>query len=428
MSKENKITCPKCGTEINISDVMKNQLEEEFKSKLEKEKSKLKKDFEEQQETIENERTKLEKQKNLLSKKEEDLNNLIEEKLKNRLLNERKNIEQKIKKDMKRETEEQIKELNAELEEKTKQIQETNKLKAQLAKIEREKLELKDKIEAENEQKINEILKKERIEITKKIENQNELKNKELIKQLEDQKRLVNELKKKQEQGSMQLQGEVQELAIEEYLRKFFTLDTIEEIGKGARGADCLQIVNTREIPNCGTIYYESKRTKSFSNDWIEKFKSDIREKNANIGVIVTDAYPKDMERMGLKDGIWICSYEEFKGLSKVLRESVIQIKSLTISQENKGEKMDLIYKYLTGNEFKNQFEAIVEGFVQMKGDLDREKRAMEQIWKKREKQIEKVITNTTGIYGSIRGIAGKAIETIEALEMPNQDLLEEKN
>lgn len=415
--QENKIICPNCGTEINISDVLKNQLEAEFKAKYDKEKK-----------LVDNERKALIQKEAALSKKEEDINTLLDEKVKEKLSVERKNIEQKIKKNIEKEKEDEIKILTEELNEKSKQVQESNKLRAELAKIQREKTELAEKIKAESEQKLNEILNKERAEIKKAADSQNELKIKELLKQLEDQKKIVDELKKKQEQGSMQLQGEVQELAIEEYLRTKFTLDTITEIGKGEKGGDCIQTVNTRELQNCGTIYYESKRTKSFGKDWIEKFKADMREKNINIGVIVTSAYPSDMERMGLKNGIWICSFEEFKGLAEVLRESVIQIKMLTVTQENKGDKMNLIYSYLTGNEFKNQFEAIVEGFVQMKIDLDKEKSAMRRLWSTRETQIEKVLNSTSSIYGSIKGIAGKAIQNIEQLELGGANLIEEKN
>jgi hypothetical protein len=239
---------------------------------------------------------------------------------------------------------------------------------------------------------------------------------------LEDQKRLTEEMKRKQEQGSMQLQGEVMELAIEEWLASQFPLDTIEEIKKGARGGDCIQIINTRTHQNCGSIYYESKRTKDFQLGWIEKFKADIRERGANIGVLVTDAMPSGMERMGLKDGIWICSLEEFKGLSAVLRESIIQISNAIASQENKGDKMHMLYDYLTGNTFKLQVEAIVEGFTQMKIDLDSEKRAMQRIWKQREKQIDKVTVNTIDMHASIKGIAGNAIQAVKSLELPEPE------
>jgi hypothetical protein len=224
----------------------------------------------------------------------------------------------------------------------------------------------------------------------------------------------------------MQLQGEVQELAIEEWLAANFPLDTIEEIKKGARGGDCIQTVNTRTRQNCGTIYYESKRTKDFQPTWIEKFKSDIRLKGANIGVLVSEVLPSDMDRMGLKEGIWICTYDEFKGLCKVLRESIVQVSNAVASQENRGDKMVILYDYLTSNTFHMQIEAIVEGFTQMKIDLDSEKRSMQKSWKMREKQIEKVIDNTIDMYGSIKGIAGSAIQDIKQLDMPYTDLLPE--
>jgi len=253
------------------------------------------------------------------------------------------------------------------------------------------------------------------------------LRFKELQKQLEDQRKLTEEMKRKQEQGSMQLQGEVQELAIEEWLASQFPLDTIEEIKKGARGGDCIQVVNTRTLQNCGTIYYESKRTKDFQPSWIEKFKGDIREKGANIGVLVTEVMPSDMDRMGLKDGIWICNYDEFKGLCSVLRETIIQINIAVSSQENKGDKMYMLYDYLTGNTFRLQVEAIVEGFTQMRADLESEKRAMASIWKKREKQIEKVTVNTIDMHASIKGIAGNAIQSVKLLELTESEMNNEE-
>ena len=219
----------------------------------------------------------------------------------------------------------------------------------------------------------------------------------------------------------MQLQGEVQELAVEEWLAATFPLDTIEEIKKGARGADCVQIVHTRNRQNCGTIYYESKRTKGFQPSWIEKFKHDIRERGADIGVLVTESMPADMERLGLRDGVWICTFDEFKSLCHVLRESVIRLSEALTAQDNKGDKMGMLYDFLTGNEFRLQVEAIVEGFTQMQTDLESEKRSMAGIWKKREKQIQKVLLNTTNMYGSVKGIAGNAIQSVSLLEPPEE-------
>ena len=244
-------------------------------------------------------------------------------------------------------------------------------------------------------------------------------------KQLEDQGKLIEEMKRKYEQGSMQLQGEVQELAIEQYLKEQFILDEIQGIGKGKQGADVLQVVNTRECLNCGKIYYESKRTKTFGKDWIEKFKNNCQEKGADIGVLVTQVYPHEMERMGLKDGIYICSYAEFKGLVVVLRETIIKLNNIINAQDNRHEKTALLYNYLTGNEFKTQFENIINAFVTMKSDLEKEKTVFQREWAKREKQLELVLNNTTAMIGSIQGIAGSSIETKELLSIGT--LLEEE-
>ncbi|HEY8403648.1 MAG TPA: DUF2130 domain-containing protein, partial [Flavobacteriales bacterium] len=358
------------------------------------------------------------REKEEFDEKKKRENELFQERMEKQLKEEKRLMEEKLKTKLREEQAEQFQILQKELNEKTEQIKELNRAKAEIERIKREKEELKEAIEAEAARKLNEQLMLEREKIRKAEEEKNELRIKEMQKQLEDQKRLTEEMKRKQEQGSMQLQGEVQELAIEEWLMSKFPLDTIEEIKKGARGGDCIQIVNTHMRQNCGKIYYESKRTKDFQQGWIEKFKADMREKGADIGVLVTDAMPAGFDRMGIKDGVWICSYEEFKGLCTVLRETVIQINQAVASQENKGDKMHMLYDFLTSNTFRMQVEAIVEGFTAMKNALESEKRSMQRIWKEREKQIDKVITNTIDMHASIRGIAGSAIQSVRALEL----------
>jgi hypothetical protein len=415
MTKETQIKCPNCGTSIDVQDILSHQLEDELKKKFNAQLTEEKKKFEKEHEV-------LAKAKEEFEQKKLKENELFQEKLDAKLKEGKRLLEEQLNKKIKDEQADQFTMLQKELNEKSEQIKELHKTKAEIEKLKREKDELKGTIEAESQLKLNQVLLEEKEKIRKTEEDKNELRFKELQKQLEDQKRLTEEMKRKQEQGSMQLQGEVMELAIEEWLASQFPLDTIEEIKKGARGGDCIQIINTRSHQNCGSIYYESKRTKDFQLGWIEKFKADIREKGANIGVLVTDAMPSGMERMGLKDGIWICSLEEFKGLSAVLRESIIQINNAIASQENKGDKMHMLYDYLTGNTFKLQVEAIVEGFTQMKIDLDSEKRAMQRIWKQREKQIDKVTVNTIDMHASIKGIAGNAIQAVKALELPEAE------
>jgi len=411
----NQINCPNCGTAIDVNDILAHQLEEQIKQKYQAQLSVQRDEFSK-------------KQRDLLADKEAfeakklRENELFQEKVDVKIKQEKALIEQKLKQQLVLEQQDQFQLLQKELNEKSEQIKELNLTKAEIEKLKREKSELKEAIEAESQLKLNQLILEEKEKIRKIEEDKNELRVKELLKQLEDQKKLTEEMKRKQEQGSMQLQGEVQELAIEEWLAAQFPLDTIDEIKKGARGGDCIQTVHTRQQQNCGTIYYESKRTKDFQPSWIEKFKADIREKSADIGVLVTDVLPSDMARMGLKDGIWICTFEEFKGLCTVLRETLIRLNTSLVSQENKGDKMHLLYDFLTSNTFRMQVEAIVEGFSQMKADLETEKRSMQRIWKQREKQIEKVIVNTIDMYGSVRGIAGNAVQAVRALELESDD------
>ena len=415
MENEAQIKCPNCGTNIDVQDILAHQLEEEIKQKYQSQIAEEKKKYEGEQEKLKQEKLAFE-----AAKKKE--NELFQNRLESQLKEEKKAIEIKLKSKLKEEQSEQFEALQKELNEKSEQVKELNRTKAEIEKLKREKGELKEAAEAEAQKKLNKTLITEKEKIRKLEEDKNELRFKEMQKQLEDQKKLTEEMKRKQEQGSMQMQGEVQELAIEEWLAAQFPLDTIEEIKKGARGGDCLQHVNTRSAQNCGTIYYESKRTKDFQPSWIEKFKADIRDKGATIGVLVTEVMPSDMDRMGLKDGIWICNYDEFKGLCAVLRQSIVQLSTAISTQENKGDKMDMLYTFLTGNTFRMQVEAIVEGFTQMKSDLESEKRSMQRIWKQRDKQIEKVVTNTIDMYGSIKGIAGNAIQSVKALELPEGD------
>lgn len=411
MKKESKITCPNCGTEIDVQDVLSHQLETDIRKNYEAKLAEEKKKYE----LVSN---KLKEEKAAFEEKKKKENELFQERLEKRVSEEKMELQVKLKAKIEEEQAEEFKLLQNELNEKSEKIKELNRFKAEIEKLKREKEELKDVVQAEAEKSLNEKLNSAKEEIRKQESEKSELKIKELQKQLEVQKELTEAMKRKQEQGSMQMQGEVQELAIEEWLTSNFPLDTIEEIKKGARGADCIQTVHTRNKQNCGTIYYESKRTKDFQSSWIEKFKNDMREKNANIGVLVTEAMPTNMDRLGMKEGIWICTYEEFKGLCFVLRETIIQVSNAISSQENKGDKMSLLYDFLTSNTFRLQVEAIVEGFSQMKADLESEKRAMQKIWKQRDKQIEKVVTNTIEMYGSIKGIAGNAIQPVRTLEL----------
>ncbi len=408
----NQISCPKCGQEIDVQDILVHQIDDQLRTEYEKDKA-------DNQKKLDDEREGLAREKEAIAKAKQDQEQAVNDQVAKALKQQEKTLEKQIKSKVVEEQSEAMEALQEELEEQSSQLKEFNKAKVEVGRLTREKNELEDKYKAESQAEITRLLEVERKKIHKAETDKHELEKKDLLKQIDDQKKLTDDMRRKQEQGSMREQGEVQELAIEEWLKTEFPLDTIEEIRTGARGADTLQTVHTRTNQNCGTLYYESKRTLAFSEAWIEKFKRDIQEKNATIGILVTQAMPTDMDRLGKRDGIWICTYEEFKGLAIALRESLVAISTALVSQENKGDKMAMLYDFLTSSEFRMQIESIVEGFTQMKTDLDSEKRSMHSIWKKREKQIDKVLHNTTAMYGGIKGIAGNAIQEVPLLELP---------
>lgn len=418
MEENRVIKCPNCSEQIDVNSALYNQLESKHKSEFLAQKRKLDEEIELKRKEYKAHFEELKKQEELLKLEGEKFKEKLENETNKRVKEERLKLEDELKKSILKEHEESINLMKKELEEKSILVKEFHTTKALVEKLKRENSEIELKIKAKAEEELNSRLLTEKEKIQKTIDEQNELRFKQKDEQLEQLKKQLQEAQRKAELGSQQLQGEVQELAIEEWLKDKFPFDTIEEVKKGARGADCMQIVHTREAQNCGKIYYESKRTKEFQKSWIEKFKADMRDKGADLGVLVTDAMPNDMDRMGMYEGIWICSFEEFKALCAILRESIIKVHYAQKSQENRNDKMSMIYSYLTSTEFKMQIEAIVEGFTQMQSDLDSEKRSMQRIWKQREKQIEKVLENTIGMYGSIKGIAGQAIGNIKALEL----------
>jgi hypothetical protein len=191
------------------------------------------------------------------------------------------------------------------------------------------------------------------------------------------------------------------------------------------RGADCIQAVCNPFGNECGKIIYESKRTANFSIDWIDKLKTDMRSQGADIAVIVTQTLPRDMERFGERDGVYICSFNEVRSLATVLRNSILKVFALTKSQEGKGDKMHMLYDYLTGQEFSEQWKSIREGFLSLKINIQRERDAMEKLWKAREKQLEKVLLSAAQIAGSVEGIAGQDAVNLNLLEDDLTNLLD---
>ncbi|MDD3774420.1 MAG: DUF2130 domain-containing protein [Sulfurovaceae bacterium] len=422
MSNKTTIKCPNCGTEIDINEALYHQLENKHKQEWLAEKKKQEAEMQTARKEYKAHLDALKAKEEEFKEQQERFDDEVRKAAGEQLRIDRLKMQESIKAQVMAEQSGALESMRKELDAKTEQVKELNNSKIEIERLKREKEEMESAVKLKIEQEMSQKLKSEREKIAKAIADENELKFKEKDKQLEDQKRLIEEMKRKADQGSMQLQGEVQELAIEEWLLAQFPFDTIGEIKKGAFGADCIQVVHTREAQNCGVICYESKNTKAWSDGWIGKLKQDMLKAGAHIGVLVTSVYPGNMERMGWVDGIWVCSLDEFKGSVSLLRQSLINTHKAVQREENKADKMTLLYNYLTGNEFAMQLSAIVNGFSVMQDELEREKRSLMASWKRRQKLIDGVLANTTEMYGSLQGIAGNAIGHIKALELPDID------
>ena len=406
-----EVTCPKCSHQFQLEDA----LSEEYREKLKDEKETLRNEMKEWQKKKDEEfRNRESSYQQQLQQKDDDINKrLIAEKQKLQA-----ELQQSLTKTITSDFENQMKILQQNLtdnEEKLKSARskELEFLQKEQALINKElelELSVQKQLQHEREKLTEEIRKIEEQKVSAK-EHDFVLKVKELEKQLEDQKKLAEEMRRKSEQGSMQLQGEVQELLLEELLQSTFPFDKIEEVGKGVRGADCIQIVRNQFGVETGKIIYESKRTKDFGGDWIEKLKTDMRNLGADVAVIVTQTLPKSMERFGEKDGVYVCTFTEVKSVALLLRNAILKIYDAKKRQENKGDKMALLYDYLVGNEFIGQWSAMREGFKNLRNLLQKERDDFEKNWKKKQVIIEKIINSSLQISGSIEGISGTDVD-----------------
>lgn len=409
-----RVKCPHCGNKFTPEDAIGHdiriQLEHEFEQKLSLNAKKV-------AETIRKEEG--EKFRAHLQMLEDD------RKAKGQRLKELETLALSV---SQKELELKSREDQLELELKKRLLDREKLIKDQIEKTAREKAELslreREQALRRDQESLALAMQKRLHEETERIREEERFRQAELQKKLDDQSKLINEMKRKSEQGSMQLQGEIQELAIEDFLEHAFPRDVVEEVGKGKRGGDCVHVVKDNFERVCGRILYESKRTKHFSNEWISKLKDDMRLKQADVGVIVTEALPEGMTRFGEREGVWICTFSEFKALAYLFRHNLSRIGEIIASQENKGEKMNMIYSYVTGTEFKQKLEAAFESYHDMQEDLIKEKTVMMSQWAKREKRLLKAMENLVCLYGDVRGIAGGAVQEIKSLEMPELNLL----
>ncbi len=411
------IKCPQCGSPFDVEDVLSADVEQKLKQQYDKQ-------LQQTLSKLESEKKKLEEEQRIFEEKRRKENELFQQKLQQEKQKLEAELQQQLRRSIAADYENQMRLLKQNAEENEEKLKAARQKELEFLKKEQELKNKEQELEIVVQKKLlqerthlTELIRREEAQRVSVKEEEYQFKMKELQMQLEEQRRLVEEMKRKADQGSMQLQGEVQEKLLEEMLRDYFPFDTVSEVGKGVEGADCILTVRNHLGVECGKIIFESKRTKTFNSAWIDKLKVDMRNQKMDVAVIVTQVYPKDFKCFGERDGVWICSFHEVIALTTALRHTIIRIAETKKGEENKGEKMQLLYSYLTGNEFRQQIEAIVESFLSLKNSITKERVQMEKIWKEREKQLERVLLSTSGLYGSIKGIAGASIGNIPLLE-----------
>ena len=441
------IQCPECGAEIEVGEVLAKQIEADVASRLKKEsEAKLKRVVEEartaertavnleikdlelrvsegQKKVKDAEARELElrSQQRALEEREKALEQAVAERVKAS----EAQIEARIREESRASMSKELGDLESALKSKEQAMEEAHKRELSLMK---EKRALEDKgreAELEYQRKLEGERRQLEEKLSERYASESELKLKERDKQIEDLRKALSDAKRKSEQGSMETQGEALELTLEAALQARFPQDTVEPVPKGIRGADLIHTVHDDAFKPCGKIVWEAKNTKAWSAGWIEKLKADQREVGANLAILVSSVLPEGVTTLGLVDGVWVCSVTAYQPLVVALREQLIQVSFARSASEITSGKMEVVYNYLSGDEFRHKIEAIVEAFVAMQDQLSREKRAFQKQWKEREKQIERVIDNTAGMYGDIRGLIGSSIPEIKALSLDDDLLLE---
>jgi len=435
------IKCPECGADIEISTVLSQQIEKDLKKenerKLQKvlaearkeaqdqfviEKEELKLQIVEQNKKLEKAREKeleIKKQQNELEKKREQLEEEVEARLKKQKQVLREQLELKAKQTIATE----ISDLQEQIKEKDSRVEEAQKKELEIRKQARLLEEKQKNLNLEFQRKIDEERKGIEDKLSKQFSDETNLRLREKEKQINDLRKSLEEARRKSEQGSMETQGEVLELDLEQRLRSQFTHDSISPVSKGIKGADIIQAVKDASLNDCGKIIWEAKNTKNWSQLWIEKLKDDQREIGANMAILISIALPEGIKGFGLVEGVWVTDIHSSLPLASALREQLIQVNFARNASQGKSEKMESMFNYLSGDEFRQRVEAIVETFSSMQDQLNKEKRAMERIWKEREKQIQRITVNTIGMYGDVRGIIGSSVQSIPALELDDPTL-----
>jgi hypothetical protein len=411
---EPTIICPNCKTEIKLTESLAAPLIESTRMDFEKRLAQKDTDIAKREAS-------LHEQEEALSKAKETIDDQVADKLR---LERSKIIAEEAKKaklavatDFDQKARELV-ELQEVLKERDGKLAEAQKAQADLIRKQRELDDAKREMELTIEKRIQEGLDATRDIARKEAEEQMKFKVMEKEQTISSMQKQIEELKRRAEQGSQQLQGEVQELELEALLRAKFPFDSIEPVPKGEHGGDVLQRVAGPFGQTCGTIIWESKRTKNWSDGWLTKLREDQRAAKAEIAVIITQALPKDVDTFEFIDGVWVTHPRAALPVALSLRQTLVEVAAARQSSEGQQTKMEMVYQYLTGPRFRHRVEAIVEAFSSMQEDLDKEKRAITKQWAKREEQIGRVMQATVGMYGDLQDIAGKTLQEIEGLEL----------
>lgn len=385
------VKCPKCGNEFPITEAFTQQIV-----------GRLRADFEETA------RKRQSEYDQALGKKDQELQAA--------LVAERKRVESLARAQAQDTVAIELQDLRTQVTERNLQMQTARQKELDLLKRQRELEEKQKNLKLEAARKLDEERKTIWAQASAKSVEESQLKMREKELQLEQMRAQIDELKKKAEQGPQQRQGEALELVLEDALRAAFRFDEIEPVKKGQKGGDILQHVAGAGGVAAGTILWELKRTKTWAAGWIPKLKDDQRDAKAEIAVIVTEVLPADVKTIGNMEGVWVTDFASAMGLATVLRANLIALSDVRSALIGQQGKMEVLYSYLSGPQFKHRVEGIVESFKAMKADLDAEKRAMVKHWSTREKQLEIVLKNTAGMYGDFQGIIGNALPTVQTL------------
>ncbi len=411
---EPTIICPSCKTEIKLTESLAAPLLESTRRDYEKrlaqkdaEVAKREDGLREKEEAVAKAKEQLEEQ--VADKVRLERTRIAVEEGKKAKLAFQVDLEEKAK---------ELADLNALMQEREAKLAEAQRAQADLIRKQRELDDARRELELTVEKRVQEGLATTREQAKKEAEESLKLKVMEAEQTIASMQKQIEDLKRKAEQGSQQLQGEVQELELEALLRAKFPRDTIEPVPKGEFGGDTLQRVVGSSGQLCGTIIWESKRTKNWSESWLAKLREDQRTAKAEIAIIVSHSLPKEVETFGVIDNVWVTHPKTVLPLAYTLRHTLIEVASARQASEGQQTKTEMIYQYLTGPRFRHRVEAIVEAFSTMQEDLDKEKKAIIKQWAKREKQIDRVMQATAGMYGDLQGIAGKTIQEIEGLEL----------